>query len=428
MKKIIYISSLSFVLVFAGTMNVLAQPANDDCANAIDLTFALGQPIGQVVVTGPFDNTGAGTTGDPATGWACFGEPDGSGSAPSIEATIWFTFTGDGNSYLVTTDTCVGTTNPIEDGDTQIAIYTGNCGSLTPFACNEDGPLATGVYYPAGLLVQTTPGTVYYMMVDGFNFNGALSDGEFCIKFTRNQPVACTDPTVTAGNSSSSDTLLCFGDTLTVTSTGVKSPTVAPYFGVSWVISTADISATADPLNEPSAVAFYTFTSPAPSVSTRTLINDGGFIGSTIPYGIYYWTPVVFGNATSGVPNPVFLNDLMLDITCTESGTSRMVNVVGPGDPLCTVGITENIYAESDLSLILMPGINHSLKILINSSAASDGQITITDIAGRTLLQNNLRILKGENVIEESIAKYNQGTYLLQLETSIGKAAAKFIR
>ena len=60
-------------------------------------------------------------------------------------------------------------------------MYTGTCGALVPADCNEDGPNATATTYPAGLTIATTIGTVYYLMVDGFNFNGTLANGEYCV-------------------------------------------------------------------------------------------------------------------------------------------------------------------------------------------------------------------------------------------------------
>ena len=30
-----------------------------------------------------------------------FYEPDGNGGAPSLDNTLWFTFTGDGNTYFI---------------------------------------------------------------------------------------------------------------------------------------------------------------------------------------------------------------------------------------------------------------------------------------------------------------------------------------
>ena len=64
----------------------------------------------------------------PADGWECYGAlaPE-----PSLDNTLWFAFVGDGNTYdIITTDCGGGLTNYIDDGDTQMSIYTGSCGAL----------------------------------------------------------------------------------------------------------------------------------------------------------------------------------------------------------------------------------------------------------------------------------------------------------
>jgi len=319
--------------------SALAQPVNNECSGAIDINSAFGLPIGTTTVLGPYDNTTATTLGtDPTMGYECFGEPDGSGSAPTLENTLWFTFTGDGGKYFIETADGPSITNYIDDGDTQIAIYEGTCGGLTPFACNEDGPSsgAGGAPpYPAGLSINTNNGTVYYLMVDGFNFNGAISEGEYNIEVTQEASIACTDPSVTLGTYYADTTQVCPGDTVTFHIDGVITPSVGLVSGLSWIISSADISGSADPLNDPSLVATYTVQSPAPDSSIRQLVNDGSLIGSAVPYGMYYWTPVIFGNGTP-ISTPVtFLSDVLLDPTCTTVGNSLLVNILAPGDPAC---------------------------------------------------------------------------------------------
>ena len=125
---------------------------------------------------------------DPIEGWECIGEPDGGGATPSLENNVWFTFNIDACGVpLITelfTSDCNGTaTDYIDDGDTQIALYTGDCGNFVPVACNEDSPNATNGNFFAGLNdVAIESNTDYYLMIDGFSFNGANSDGEFCIE------------------------------------------------------------------------------------------------------------------------------------------------------------------------------------------------------------------------------------------------------
>lgn len=152
----------------------------DFCVNAEPIDSLFGQTIGQVMNSELFDNTNATTVGDPETGFECFGE-----TVSSLENSLWFTFTGDGGRYFIETANC-GSTNYIDDGDTQLAIYSGtSCNNLTPVLCNEDGPNSTATAYPAGDTLQTVAGTKYFVLVDGYNAGGAISSGEFCLKVKR---------------------------------------------------------------------------------------------------------------------------------------------------------------------------------------------------------------------------------------------------
>ena len=152
------------------------------CGGAIDINDHLGGGTGTTLSSGPYDNTNYTTSGDPDFGYECFGEPDGLGGAPTLERTIWYTFTGDGNTYFIEALGCG--TDTIDFNDTQIAIYSGACDNLVAAACSEDGPNAASGFFPAGLEFPTEDGTVYYMMVDGFGPDFP-ADGEFCLEFTQ---------------------------------------------------------------------------------------------------------------------------------------------------------------------------------------------------------------------------------------------------
>ena len=173
-------------------------PSNNECAGIINLSSLFGAPVGSPQTGGPYDNSSATTEAtDPADGWECYGAlaPE-----PSLDNTLWFAFVGDGNTYdIITTDCGGGLTNYIDDGDTQMSIYTGSCGALTPHSCNEDAQIIPPNEYPAGFVgtetFSTDVGVTYYVMVDGFNFQGALSSGEYCIEITRTDNTGIEDVT-----------------------------------------------------------------------------------------------------------------------------------------------------------------------------------------------------------------------------------------
>ncbi|MFM7766666.1 MAG: hypothetical protein ACKO9S_02270, partial [Bacteroidota bacterium] len=395
--------NLQFLLAGASmlvSLSAIAQPVNDDCSGAISIQSAFGQPIGTTTVLGPYDNTTATTNAtDPIAGFECFGEPNGQGTAPSLENTLWFSFVGDGGKYFIETADGAGITNYIDDGDTQIAIYTGACGSLVPYVCNEDGP-SSGANgnppYPAGLTFNTSPGVTYYMMIDGFNFLGTISNGQYLIEVTQQQTIACADPTVSIGTASANATFVCPNDTVRFDITGVVTPTVGLVSGLGWVISNADLLGTNDPILNPATVAGYAVQNPAPATSFRSYVNNGSLIGSAqVPYGTYYWTPVIFGNGTVGVSPGTFMTQLQLDPSCTITGASIPVIVYAPGSSACNTGLSDinsNGFGISQLRPV--PATN---ELNFNIGANSNGQVSleVTDIAGKSVTKMTMDVTAG---------------------------------
>lgn len=150
---------------------------NDNCGGAIDISSLTGGALEEAQTSGTFSNVGATTENDPnpndVVNECWFGDP-------TLSSTVWFSFEGDGNEYFVETTNCAGVVDYIDDGDSQMAIFTGDCGDLTQVACNEDGPQGTDEEFPAGITLVTEVGVTYHVMVDGYE--GA--DGEFCMQMT----------------------------------------------------------------------------------------------------------------------------------------------------------------------------------------------------------------------------------------------------
>jgi hypothetical protein len=285
----------------------------DVCAEATDLSALMGQAIGSAQ-TSPIWNNSEATTdaNDPADGFECFGEPDGGGATPSLENTVWFTFTGDGELYeIVTTDCGGGLNDYIDFGDTQLAIYEGmDCNNLTAVACNDDinGTPPAGPY-PAGLVFETTPGTIYYMMVDGF----AGSDGEFCVQFTHIANVTCDDISL---GTSTAEANICSGDITVFTIEDVVVP-LSPAAGFLWVVTSADITGSVDPFNEASFLGNFAITTEA---YAPALVNDG----TQLPPAVYYFTPIAFGGAVD-TDGP--LAEFDFTDGCVLTGQSFMVSL-----------------------------------------------------------------------------------------------------
>ncbi len=263
------------------------------------------------------------------------------------------------------------------------------------------------------------------MWSGGFS-TSATEGGIF--KFVVYDGVACSDPAVSPGTSSANTTYLCANDTLSFTSTGIYSPVSGGYSGFSWVLSSADISGSTNPLIEPSFVTSYLVTFPAPANDTRQYKNDGNIInGLNRPYGTYYWTPVVFGNAVA-LNQPVnILQDLTLDAGCTYVGTSIAVNVLDPDivpcDPTGVSEIKSNLFSVHSF-------INdrNTLNVRINSDAFGKVSFQITDLAGRLVKNQNSQVSKGNNLELINLENLASGTYILKAEVNGNIATNKIVK
>ncbi|MFM1931828.1 MAG: hypothetical protein RL226_1131 [Bacteroidota bacterium] len=160
-------------------------PANDLCADAIDVSDLMGGGLDVPVASDTFSNEGA-TAESGMSGISCF--EDNNNAGPMVNNSVWFTFTGDGEAYTITTGDCGGTATFFE-GDTQMAVYSGSCGSLVAEECNEDIDF-NGLNYYSEVTIETEAGVEYFIMVDGYDytsFGGDPASGDFCLTFTQTE-------------------------------------------------------------------------------------------------------------------------------------------------------------------------------------------------------------------------------------------------
>lgn len=177
-------------------LNTSAQPDNDLCSGSIDINELIGAEIGVLTQSGPFSNVDAtgeeGLSNDLVEVWWDY---DANGLMPSVDQTVWFHFTGDGNTYQFRTLNCPGA--GFYSNDTQLALYTGSCDSLSLVGGNDD---LMGFWSPewgwcySFINFKAEENIDYWLMVDGFNWNdGAtyqgVAQGAFCISSVQLTPL-----------------------------------------------------------------------------------------------------------------------------------------------------------------------------------------------------------------------------------------------
>lgn len=191
-----YIRMYSYYSSFATTQNLCitnpcpnGTPTNDLPCNAVNI------PLG-TIASG--DNTCAFSSGEPAANPSCWDT--------YTKNTVWFSFNAPASGN-VKIRTASGTLR-----ETQIAVYSGICGSsMTLVNCNDNAPDCgyTSLDISELLLTGLTSGTKYYIAVDGNNdstgtfaitvVDGAssypASSGQECVV-----PITVCNSTISVGN------------------------------------------------------------------------------------------------------------------------------------------------------------------------------------------------------------------------------------
>ena len=161
---------ITFCLLFL-PLTGFAQPANDDCANAIELTDIRSWCSG----VGEFTNEDATATGFGAAG--CFS---------GAERDVWFTFTPLAKDVTITVIGNQGSTL----SQPEVALYTGDCnGTITELRCESAGNNFVIELYRGGLAVgiphliriQGRNGNTGTFQLCINNFNPPVEPGSDCI-------------------------------------------------------------------------------------------------------------------------------------------------------------------------------------------------------------------------------------------------------
>ena len=235
------------------------------------------------------------------------------------------------------------------------------------------------------------------------------------------QIIPCGSPLISAGVTTVNSIDICFGDTLTSTNLGALAPSKGVVHGFSMLFSSADISGNSDPLGTGFVLAGTGTILPSTPI---TLVNDN----ISFPVGTYYLTSVVYGNATDpGATNNV--TAYLLDPNCTVTGTSILVNLLGPGAPGCSgVGIVENNPTELSLLNLYPVPVNDILNFTVNSKTSSVLNLSVQDVLGREVYSNAISVNSGNNKISIPTQNLSNAVYVISVSNGQSKSVAKFVK
>lgn len=160
-KYFFYIICVSFTF-FISNQNIFAQPANDDCAGAIEITDVVNW-CSNVAEYSNEDATDSGFTPP-----FCFANTDND---------VWFKFIAVATDMTITV---IGASSPVLGGsmwEPEVAMYTGDCnGTINTFGCASDDGIQNNTIqlYEGGMVI----GQEYYILIDA---GGSLGSFQLCV-------------------------------------------------------------------------------------------------------------------------------------------------------------------------------------------------------------------------------------------------------
>jgi len=292
-KLYIFCKLCAFVCIcVVSTITSVDGQSYDDCADAYDINSLInGMQEGEIRTSIQFDNTNA--TGGEETNpdfLICLFDK-------VIENSLWVTFTGDGNPYIIGTTECGATASEYLN-TSQAIIYKGDCNNLEFLSCNEyQQELQDPNDFTFRAYLSTEVGVQYYILLDGSNatFDTNLNVvGKFCLEIERQAAVSCGDEDLSFiyKRRDGLDKYICWEEfhSLEVVEMIVPNGPTEPEktTGYIMVISSEDLTNVDDPFNSPAA-AVYCCSAEDDRVETYVHGISGAFIGPHFIKWYYYY-------------------------------------------------------------------------------------------------------------------------------------------
>ncbi|MCC6385339.1 MAG: T9SS type A sorting domain-containing protein [Bacteroidia bacterium] len=232
--------------------------------------------------------------------------------------------------------------------------------------------------------------------------------------------IACGDPSISSGISVINNPIICWDSTLVFTTTGITAPTVGTVHGYSTAVSQVPITNNPDPVGAGLVIASTGVLSIPPNGSNTTnLKNDGAVLSA----GVYFVSPVVYGNATGA--GSFFA--LTLDPNCTYTGQSVQVTLLAQGSS-CPVGIAEHNPSSFAVTAAYPVPVKESLSLVVESGRTSPIDVKITDLAGREITSFSASIKSGSNTVSINTQNLTSGIYFVTVSNSSQQVTKQFVK
>ena len=386
MTSIIF-NKITILLCFFITLmhsDILAQDY-DLCSDAYDITDLISNmQEGDIVNSVQFDNTSA--TGGEET------NPDNLICLfdKVIENSIWVTFTGDGNPYIIGTTECGATVEEYLN-TSQAIIYKGDCNNLEFISCNDlqlEQELEDDFTFRAFL--STEVGVQYYLLLDGGDvFGSPLANlvGKFCLEIEKAVRLNCEDDDLefTWEREADSDKYICWGELVTLKVAEMQVPNGPADEGKSsgyiYAIHDGDLTDISDPLNS-NGIITGCCNKEADRIYTYWSGVSGNYVGEyNIKFYYYFNAP----NVTD--PGFEIFPDLTLAECVVESNQLEMFFLPEDSDlDIANVNITNstNTQGNGKLSINASGGSGEYEYLWSNGGSGTDlndlepGEYTVT--------------------------------------------------
>ena len=263
--------------------------------------------------------------------------------------------------------------------------------------------------------VSVNPAVTTIYTVTGYNGTCPSANNTATINVIPSPVVTVNNPAICIGN----NTVITAGGATNYTwNTGANTSSVSVSPTLTTVYTVTGTTGSCNNINTSTVTV-----NPLPNIistSSESLICVGNTVTLSATGAVNYtWQPSnVVGSAVTYTPAVTQTYTVNGD---DANGCSNMTTIMVIVDPC--VGIIkigkENLY----FSVFPNPATD-KVAIHINSTDAFDCMIEITDAAGKQVLKQHSKFLKGKNEIQLNISSFANGTYFLKLQTKEGSSKA----